>query len=134
MPVDTQQLKPKEKTMKPEHFADFANALLSTGLMNHQPSPAAVLAAKVDRLGQLAADAAAIKLEADRLRAELEDAGLSEIHGHQYRASFAQCKGAQRIDWKTIAAKFKPSAQLIRAHTTTGDESTRMTIKAHPTH
>jgi histidinol-phosphate/aromatic aminotransferase/cobyric acid decarboxylase-like protein len=118
--------------MKPEHFADFANSILSAGLMHH--TPAEPLAAKVDRLGQLAADAAAIKKEADRLRAELEDAGLKEIDGTNYRASFAQCKGRTVTDWQAVAAKFKPSAQLIRAHTTTGSESTRMTIKAHPTH
>jgi hypothetical protein len=130
--------------MKPEHFADFANSILSAGLMRHnahgEPAePAAVtaahaLAAKVDRLGQLAADAAAIELEAARIRAELEAAGLREILGRNYRANFAQCKGAQRIDWKAIAAKFKPSRQLIAAHTSTGKESTRMTITAHPTH
>lgn len=101
--------------------------------------PAAVtaahaLAAKVDRLGQLAADAEAIALEAERLRAELEAAGLKDIHGASYRAHFAMVKGSRRTDWKTIAAKFKPSRQLIAAHTTTGRESVRMTITAHRTH
>lgn len=95
---------------------------------------AAALAAKVDRLGQLAAEAEAISVEAARLRTELEAAGLKDIHGTHYRAHFAQCKGATRTDWKTIAAKFKPSRQLIAAHTSTGTESTRMTIKAHPIH
>ena len=118
--------------MKPEHFADFANSILSAGLMHH--TPAEPLAAKVDRLGQLAADAAAIKKEADALRAELEAAGLHEIDGTNYRATFSQCKGRTATDWQAIAAKFKPSRQLIAAHTTTGKESTRMTIKAHPTH
>jgi histidinol-phosphate/aromatic aminotransferase/cobyric acid decarboxylase-like protein len=126
--------------MKPEQFADFANSILSTGLMRHNATaepaePAAhALAAKVDRLGQLAADAAAIELEAARIRTELEAAGLREILGQNYRANFAQCKGSTRIDWKAISAKFKPSRQLIAAHTTTGREAVRMTITAHPTH
>ena len=130
--------------MTPQDFKAFADSILAAPLFRHNDSgeptePAAVtaahtLAAKVDRLGQLAADTAAIKLEADRLRTELENAGLASIDGQQYRASFAQCKGSTRIDWATIAAKLNPSRQLIAAHTTTGSESTRMTIKAHPTH
>jgi hypothetical protein len=95
---------------------------------------AELLAGKVDRLGALAAYAASIKKEADELRAELEAAALASIEGHHYRATFSQCKGRTATDWQAVAAKFKPSAQLIRAHTTTGSESTRMTIKAHPTH
>ena len=119
--------------------AIFTGAPLRLNDSGEPAQPAAVtaahaLGAKVDRLGQLAADAAAIKLEADRLRTELEDAGLSEIHGTSYRANFAACKGKTLTDWKTIAAKLKPSRQLIAAHTSTGTESTRMTIKAHPTH
>jgi hypothetical protein len=119
--------------------AIFTGAALRLNDSGEPAQPAAVtaahaLGAKVDRLGQLAADAAAIKLEADRLRTELENAGLSEIHGANYRANFAQVKGSTRIDWKAIAAKLKPSRQLITAHTSTGTESTRMTIKAHPTH
>lgn len=142
--MDTQQLNPKEKIMKNQDLHTLAAAIFTgaPARLNDSGEPAqpaavtaaAALATKVDRLGQLAADAAAIKLEADRLRAELENAGLAEIHGRQYRASFAQCKGSTRIDWKAISAKFKPSRQLIAAHTTTGSESIRMTIKAHPTH
>ena len=95
---------------------------------------AAALAAKVDRLGALTAAMATIKLDADTLRAELEDAGLKDIDGALYRVNFAQCAGKTLTDWKTIAAKLKPSRQLIAAHTKTGAESTRMTPKAHATH
>lgn len=130
--------------MTPQDFHDFTNSILKNGLYRHNDSgepaePAAVTAAhalalKVDRLGQLAAEAEAISLEAARLRTELEAAGLATIAGAMYRATFAQVKGSARIDWKTIAAKFKPSRQLIAAHTTTGKESTRMNITAHKTH
>jgi histidinol-phosphate/aromatic aminotransferase/cobyric acid decarboxylase-like protein len=98
------------------------------------PTAAAALAAKVDRLGALSAALAAMKREADQLRAELEDAGLTNIRGNLYRVNFAQCAGRTLTDWKTIAERLKPSAQLIRAHTTTGEPSTRMTVKAHTTH
>ena len=132
--------------MTPQDLHALANQLaaMPPGFMRHHAQgepimPAAVtaahaLAAKVDRLGQLAAEAEAISLEAERLRAELEAAGLKDIHGTHYRAHFAPVKGSRRTDWKTIAAKFKPSRQLIAAHTTTGRESVRMTITAHPTH
>jgi len=97
--------------------------------------PAAVtaahaLAAKVDRLGAIAAAMATLKEEADKIRAELEDAGLTTIEGQIFRASFAQVAGSALTNWQAIAKRFNPSPQLIRAHTKTGKESTRMTIKA----
>jgi hypothetical protein len=115
--------------MTPQEFHVYTKSIFSTF-----GKPAETLADKVDKLGQLAAEAAAIKKESDQLRAELEAAGLDVIAGDHYRASFAQVKGSTRIDWQAVAAKFKPSRQLIAAHTTTGKESTRMTITAHPTH
>ena len=130
--------------MKPENFADFANAILATPLMRLNDSaepaqPAAVTAAhalalKVDELGQLHATMADMKRKADRIRTELENAGLADIEGQAYRVNFAQCAGKTLTDWKTIAAKLKPSRQLVAAHTTTGEASTRMTVKARQTH
>lgn len=98
------------------------------------PTAAQAIAAKVDRLGALSAAIATMKKEADQLRAELEDAGLSDIDGNLYRVNFATVAGRTLTDWKTIAERLKPSAQLIRAHTTTGEPSTRMTVKARQTH
>lgn len=130
--------------MKPQDFHAFANAILSTPLMRLNDSgepaqPAAVTAAhalalKVDQLGQLHAAIADMKRKADKIRTELENAGLTDIEGQAYRVNFAQCAGKTLTDWKTIAAKLKPSRQLIAAHTTTGDPSTRMTVKARQTH
>lgn len=100
-----------------------------------KPTAAAqTLAAKVDRLGALFAAIAALERESSALRADLEATGLTDIDGNMYRAHFAQAKGATRTDWQAVAVKFNPSRQLIAAHTSTGKESTRMTIKAHPTH
>jgi hypothetical protein len=99
-----------------------------------QPTAAQAIAAKVDRLGVLHAALADMKREADQLRTELEDAGLDSIEGHLYRVNFAQCAGRTLTDWKTIAERLKASRQLIAAHTTTGEPSTRMTVKARQTH
>lgn len=125
--------------MTPADFHAFTQSILEgfparyhiSGDATDQPN---TLSAKVDRLGQLSANIAAIKKEAAQLRTELEAAGLSEIPGQNYRASFCPCKGKTLTDWQAIAAKFNPSRQLIAAHTTTGKESTRMTITAHPSH
>lgn len=95
---------------------------------------AAALAAKVDRLGAMHAAIASMKREADQIRTELEDAGLSDIEGQLYRVNFAQCAARAVTDWQAIAQRFKPSPQLIRAYTKTGEASTRMTVKARQTH
>jgi histidinol-phosphate/aromatic aminotransferase/cobyric acid decarboxylase-like protein len=119
--------------MKPQDLQTLAKAALMPPAAP-APTAADAMAAKVDRLGALSAALAAMKSEADQIRAELEDAGLTDIHGNLYRVNFAQCAGRTLTDWKAIAERLKPSAQLIRAHTTTGEPSTRMTVKAHQTH
>lgn len=92
------------------------------------------LSRKADRLGILHAVISQAKAEAASIRTELEDAGLAHVDGQLYRVTFAACAGATRIDWQAIAKKYKPSRQLIAAHTTTGEESVRMTVTAKPTH
>jgi len=94
---------------------------------------APTLADKVDRIGQLKAEIAEREAEINDLRATLEDAGLPAIDGHAYRVTFST--SARTVtDWKTIAERFKPSPQLIRRHTTTGDPVTRMNVTARKTH
>jgi hypothetical protein len=130
--------------MNPQDLATLAAAALMPAGFRHHDSgepaePAAVtaaqaIAAKVDRLGVLHAALADMKREADQLRTELEDAGLDSIEGQLYRVNFAQCAGRTLTDWKTISERLKASRQLIAAHTTTGEPSTRMTVKARQTH
>lgn len=117
--------------MKPQDLQTLALAALMPA---PAPTAAAALAAKVDQLGALNAAIADMKKRADALRADLEDAGLADIDGQLYRVNFAQCAGRTLTDWETIAKRFKPSAQLIRAYTKTGEPSTRMTVKARQTH
>jgi histidinol-phosphate/aromatic aminotransferase/cobyric acid decarboxylase-like protein len=119
--------------MKPQDLQTLARAALIPPAAP-APTAAQAIAAKVDRLGVLHAALSDMKREADQLRAELEDAGLDSIEGQLYRVNFAQCAGKTLTDWKTIAERLKASPQLIRAHTTTGEPSTRMTVKARQTH
>lgn len=122
--------------MTNEDMNNFANAVLSFQATHAptQQTAAQAIAAKVDRLGVIHAAMADMKKEADTLRSELEDAGLKDIEGSLYRVNFAQVAGRTLTDWKTIAAKLSPSRQLITAHTTTGEPSTRLTIKARQTY
>jgi histidinol-phosphate/aromatic aminotransferase/cobyric acid decarboxylase-like protein len=130
--------------MKPQDLQTLAAAaLMPAGFRHHDSAepaePAAVtaaaaIAAKVDELGAMKAVIADLTKHADRIRTELEEAGLKNIDGQHYTASFATVAGRTLIDWETIAQRFKPSAQLIRAYTKTGEASTRMTVKARQTH
>lgn len=126
--------------MKPQDFHAFAAAVFAAPIMRHnatgeptQPAAvtaAAALAAKVDELGALRAVIADLQTQADKIRAEIEEAGLTAIDGQHYSATLTSVKGSTRIDWQTIAAKFKPSRQLIAAHTTTGKAATRLNLTA----
>ena len=118
--------------MKPEHFADFANQILSgfPARFNVSGDPAETLSGKADRLGLLRAKIAALQDDAEKLRADLEGAGLPRIEGQLYRVSFSQCSGRAVTDWAGIAQRFNPSRQLIAAHTTTSKESTSMRVTA----
>lgn len=95
-----------------------------------KPLHTSPLAAAVDRLGLLRAEIARLQTDAETIRAELESAGLDHIEGHLYRVTITQCAGPTRTDWRAIAQRFNPSAQLIRAHTTTGAESVRLNVTA----
>jgi hypothetical protein len=121
--------------MKPQDLHNFAAQVFAPNIKPTEPQTAAqAMADKVDTLGALRAVIADLTKHADQIRTELEDAGLAAIDGQHYSASFTPVKGRTVTDWETIAQRLKPSAQLIRAHTTTGEPSTRMTVKAHATH
>jgi histidinol-phosphate/aromatic aminotransferase/cobyric acid decarboxylase-like protein len=118
-----------EHTMKPQDLQTLAKAALMPPAAP-APTAAQALAAKVDELGALRAVIADLTKQADQIRAELENAGLSAIDGQHYSASFATVSGRTITDWETIAQRFKPSAQLIRAYTKTGKPSTRLNVTA----
>ena len=115
--------------MKPQDLTTLAAAALMPP-MAPATTAAAALAAKVDELGALRAVIADLTKQADHIRTELEEAGLTAIDGQHYSASFAQVSGREVTDWQTIAQRFKPSAQLIRAYTKTGKPSTRLNVTA----
>jgi hypothetical protein len=114
--------------------AGFSEAMETAAQAALQPTAAQAIAAKVDRLGVLHAALADMKREAEKIRTELEDAGLDNIDGQLYRVNFAQCAAKTMTDWQAIAKRLKASPQLIRAYTKTGEPSTRMTVKARQTH
>lgn len=118
--------------MKPENFADFAAAVFAAPIMQAATAPTAAqaIADKVDELGALRAVIADLTLTADKIRTDIEAAGLTTIDGQHYSASLTSVKGSTRTDWETIAKRFKPSAQLIRAYTKTGKASTRLNLTA----
>lgn len=115
--------------MKTADLHTFARALLAAPPARTAPT----LAEQVDRLGQIKAAQAALDEEFKRIRATLEDAGLSEIDGNAYRVTFSTSTRTS-TDWKIIAERFKPSAQLIRAHTTTSEPNTACRVTARKTH
>ncbi len=75
------------------------------------------IAQLVDTLGQLNAEMAELKNDADRIKKQLIEAGVTPVEGDYYRATVVTSNRTY-IDWKTIAEKLEPSRQLVTAHTT----------------
>lgn len=115
--------------MKTQDLHDFARAILA----NPASRLTAALGEQVDRLGEIKAAQAELQAEADRIRADLEAAGLAEIEGHQYRVTFSTST-RDTVNWQAIAKRLKASPQLVRAYTTTSEAATRMNVTARKTH
>ena len=79
------------------------------------------LIALVDRLAILKTMIDGYVTEQNQIKAKLVASGLPVINGTMHRVAVSHCDGKVTTDWRTIAAKFEPSRQLISAHTTQGE-------------
>jgi hypothetical protein len=79
------------------------------------------LQATVDDLALVKAQIANLKLQEDALKKILISSGLSAVDSELHRATISECAGKETTDWKSIALKFSPTRQLIRAHTSMGE-------------
>lgn len=78
------------------------------------------LTAAVDRLAIIKKILDDLTVEEKTIKTQLAESGHNVIEGTLHRAAVSICAGRDCTDWAAIAAKFGPSRQLIKAHTTTG--------------
>jgi hypothetical protein len=84
----------------------------------------------VDKLAQVKAKIADLKIDEQALRQELIDSGETSIEGIYHRAAVSESEGKVTIDWHTVAMHFKPSRQLIKAHTSQGEAYATVRVSA----
>jgi hypothetical protein len=91
-----------------------------------------LLSATVDRLAEVKAMIAALKVTEEELKADLIATGCKCIKGAQHQAAITYATTKTCIDWKSIAQHYKPSRQLITAHTTESEpfDTVRMSAKS----
>ena len=70
-----------------------------------------------DELGIIRAKMADLKDRETEIRVVMIEAGLSAFEDKKFRAVVVESLRTL-IDWKAVAAKLKPSHQLVTAHTT----------------
>ena len=75
------------------------------------------VAGLADELGALRAQMADLKDREREIRDMLIEAGVKALEDDTFRALVVESIRTM-IDWKSVAAKLRPSRQLIRAHTT----------------
>ena len=68
-----------------------------------------------DQYGLLLAQAADIKAKLDAVRDQIIIAAEDVQEGDLYRVTLTMAERVN-VDWKTIALRFEPSAQLVTAH------------------
>lgn len=70
-----------------------------------------------DELGTIRAQMADLKDREREIRDTLIEAGIKQLEDKNFRALVIESMRTM-IDWKAVAAKLKPSHQLVTAHTT----------------
>ena len=73
-----------------------------------------------DELGIIRAKMADLKDRETEIRAVMIEAGEKAFEDRKFRAVVVESMRTM-IDWKSIAAKLKPSHQLVSAHTRVGE-------------
>jgi hypothetical protein len=76
----------------------------------------------VDTLADIRAKIADLKTSEETYKAALIAAEVRAVDGTLHSATVSEPVYRKTIDWQTIARKLEPSAQLLRAHTTTATE------------
>ncbi len=90
---------------------------------NHNLKPLA------DEYGEVKAQLVDLEKRKNQIIKHLEDAGVHEVEGDLFRVVLSLVPASKGPDWKAIAAKLKPSRQLVRAHqVTTRKEHTRVSV------
>lgn len=84
----------------------------------------------VDKLAQVKAQIADLKIDEQNLRQDLIESGESVIDGVYHRAAISESEGKVTVDWKAIAMHFNPSRQLIKAHSSQGDDYVTVRVSA----
>jgi hypothetical protein len=92
-----------------------------------------ILGHLVDRLAQIKAQIADLKIDEQSIRKDLVDSGESVVDGMYHRAAITESEGKVTVDWKAIAMHFNPSRQLIKAHSAQGDDFTTVRVSARKT-
>lgn len=98
------------------------------------PNTAAdLLGATVDRLAVIKAEVYRLQAEEAALRADLIESGADLIEGTYHRAAITYNTTRTTTNWRAIAEHMKPSRQLIKAHTTTGEPFDTVKVSAKKT-
>ena len=86
-----------------------------------------------DDLGAARAKLAKVKEEITLLEDLLKAQGITEVEGNLFRVTIAYGVETTRVNWQKVANFFKPSRQLVQAHTSTGvSDRVRVTaLKKH---
>jgi len=85
--------------------------------------------ARVDRLGQIKKEIAALKKEAAIHSGALKEQGLEHVEGYRYRADITYLIFRHTVDWKKVAIEAEIPQEIIDRNTRSRTEE-RVTITA----
>jgi conjugal transfer/entry exclusion protein len=81
----------------------------------------------VDELGQLQDQAAALAAQIDTIKTTIKQQGAGRYLGSRWQSLVSPVAESKRVDWKAVAAHFNPSHQLITAHSSTVEATSKIT-------
>jgi hypothetical protein len=87
------------------------------------------LAVMVDQLGTLDTEIKALTKRAEAIKANIKAQGADRYIGSFYEALVYSSEGRKVTDWRAIAETFKPTEDLIKAHTSQGDPTKSIKVE-----